>query len=92
MVYNPFMAIPFFLAPMTAATIGYFAIKLQMIAPPVAQVPWPTPIGIGAFIGSGGDWKALVVSFICGIAAFLIYFPFIKFYDNKLYKEEQANA
>lgn len=91
-VYNPFIAIPFFLAPMTAATIGYFAIKLQMIAPPVAQVPWPTPIGIGAFIGSGGDWKALVVSLICGIAAFLIYFPFIKFYDNKLYKEEQANA
>lgn len=91
-VYNPFVAIPFFLAPMTAATIGYFAIKLQMIAPPIAQVPWPTPIGIGAFIGSGGDWKALVVSFICGIAAFLVYFPFIKFYDNKLYKEEQAAA
>ena len=43
---------------MTAATIGYFAIKLQMIAPPIAQVPWPTPIGIGAFIGSGGDWES----------------------------------
>ena len=91
-VYNPYMMFPFFLAPMAAGTIGYFAIKLQMIAPPVAQVPWPTPIGLGAFIGSAGDFRALLVSLLCGVVAFLVYFPFIKFYDNKLYKEEQAAA
>ena len=91
-VYNPYMMVPFFLAPMAAGTIGYFAIKLQMIAPPVAQVPWPTPIGLGAFIGSAGDFRALLVSLLCGVVAFLVYYPFIKFYDNKLYKEEQAAA
>lgn len=92
LVYNPFLAIPFFIAPMVSATIGYFAFKLEWVKPIVAQVPWPTPVGFGGFIGTGGDVKAFVLAIICAIAAGLIYFPFIKFYDNKLYTEEQSRA
>ncbi|MDN3954755.1 PTS cellobiose transporter subunit IIC [Sporolactobacillus laevolacticus] len=91
-VYNPYMAIPFFLAPITSASIAYFAIKLKIVLPIIAQVPWPTPIGLGAFIGTAGDWKAIILAFVCAIAAFLIYFPFIKYYDTKLVKEEQKKA
>src|SRR5699024_9453699 len=29
-VYNPYLAIPFFLAPMVSASIGYWAIKLRV--------------------------------------------------------------
>ncbi|MHC5246986.1 PTS cellobiose transporter subunit IIC [Enterococcus sp. LJL120] len=90
MIYNPYLAIPFFLAPMASASIAYFAIQFEFIKPMIAQMPWPSPVGIGAFIGSGGDWKAAVVAFICAIVAFLIYFPFAKTYDAKLVKEEQA--
>ncbi|MGZ0087415.1 PTS cellobiose transporter subunit IIC [Caldibacillus thermoamylovorans] len=89
-VYNPYLAIPFFLAPMATATIGYWAIKLHFVKPIIAQVPWPSPIGIGAFIGTGGDLMAVVVALICGIVAFLIYLPFIKLYDNKLFKQEKG--
>uniref|UniRef100_A0A7U4DKI8 Permease IIC component n=1 Tax=Geobacillus sp. (strain Y4.1MC1) TaxID=581103 RepID=A0A7U4DKI8_GEOS0 len=89
-VYNPYLAIPFFLAPMATATIGYWAIKLHFVNPIIAQVPWPSPIGIGAFIGTGGDIRAVVVSLICGVVAFLIYLPFIKIYDNKLVKQEKG--
>lgn len=89
-VYNPYLAIPFFLAPMATATIGYFAIKLHIVAPLIAQVPWPTPIGIGAFIGTGGDIMAVVVSLICGVVAFLIYLPFIRIYDKKLVEQEKG--
>lgn len=88
-IYNPFLAIPFFLAPMASASIAYFAIKLEFIRPMIANMPWPSPVGIGAFIGTGGDWKAAAVAFLCAIVAFVIWFPFAKFYDAKLVKEEE---
>lgn len=90
-IYNPYLAIPFFLAPMVSASTAYWAIKLQMVSPMIAQVPWPSPIGIGAFIGTAGDYRALLLSLINGVIAFFIYLPFIKMYDNKLVKEEKEN-
>ncbi|MFY9284313.1 MAG: PTS cellobiose transporter subunit IIC [Miniphocaeibacter sp.] len=91
-VYNPFMAVPFFLAPITTASLGYWATKLKIVKPIIAQMPWPSPAGTGAFIGTGGDFKAVILAFICVIVAFIIYLPFIKYYDNKLYREEQGNS
>lgn len=91
-VYNPYLALPFFLAPMATASLAYFAIKLEVVKPMLAQMPWPSPVGIGAFIGSGGDWKAGVLGILCAVLAFVIWFPFIKFYDAKLVKEEKAKA
>ncbi|MFU1769310.1 PTS cellobiose transporter subunit IIC [Staphylococcus sp. GDH9D43P] len=90
-VYNPFLAIPFFLAPMVSASIGYWTIKLELVKPIIAQVPWPSPIGFGAFIGTAGSLMAVLVSLICGFVAFLIWFPFIKIYDNKLVEQEKGN-
>lgn len=90
LVYNPFMAVPFFLAPMASAGIAYVAIKLHLVAPMIVQAPWPTPIGIGAFIGSG-DPKAIILAIVCVLVASIIYFPFFKYYDKKLRKEELAN-
>lgn len=91
-VYNPYLAVPFFLAPMASASLAYFAIKLEIVKPMLAQMPWPSPVGIGAFVGSGGDWKAAVLAVLCAVLAFVIWFPFIKFYDNKLLSEEKVKA
>lgn len=89
-VYNPYTAIPFFLAPMASMSVAYFAIKLHMVNPPIAQVAWPTPGGLSGFIGSGGDWRAAVLGVVCALVAFLIWYPFIKFYDGKLARDEQT--
>lgn len=91
-VYNPYTAIPFFLAPMASMSVAYFAIKLHMVNPPIAQVAWPTPGGLSGFIGSGGDWRAAVLGIVCALVAFLIWYPFIKFYDGKLARDEQTAA
>lgn len=91
-VYNPYTAIPFFLAPMASMSVAYFAIKLHMVNPPIAQVAWPTPGGLSGFIGSGGDWRAAVLGVVCALVAFLIWYPFIKFYDGKLARDEQTAA
>lgn len=91
-IYNPYLAIPFFLAPMACASTAYWAIKLHIVSPILAQVPWPSPIGIGAFIGTAGDFRAALLALFNGVLALLIYLPFIKVYDKKLLKEEQENA
>ncbi|MEY8700437.1 PTS cellobiose transporter subunit IIC [Streptococcus ferus] len=88
-IYNPSLAIPFMLAPMTSATIYYLAMKLELVKAVFAQVPWPTPVGIGAFLGTG-DWKGIILALVCAIAAFLVYYPFIRLYDKKLVNEEQG--
>ncbi|MBA4601748.1 PTS cellobiose transporter subunit IIC [Thermoactinomyces mirandus] len=89
-VYNPFLAIPFFLAPMVSASIGYWAIKLQIVDAIVAMMPWPTPAGIGAFISTGGDYMAAVIALVCAFAAFLVWLPFIKIYDKRLVEQEKG--
>jgi len=90
-VYNPYLAIPFFLAPMATASVAYAAINFHIIRPIVIQAPWPSPAGIGAFI-STVDWKAAVLAIICVVIAFIIYLPFIKIYDTKLYNDEQGKT
>ena len=89
-VYNPYLALPFFLAPMACGTLGYFAISSGIMNPIIALVPWPSPMGLGAFIGTGGDYKAAIVAILSAILALFIYLPFVKLYDNKLFKEEQG--
>lgn len=91
-VYNPYMAIPFFLAPTASASLAYAAIKLSFASPLIANVPWPLPVGVAGFLGSGGDWRNAVLAVACALVAFAIHYPFIKYYDAKLYKEENENA
>ncbi|MWN90638.1 PTS cellobiose transporter subunit IIC [Gilliamella sp. Pra-s65] len=91
-VYNPYLALPFFLAPMVCGTLGYFAINTGFIHPIIALIPWPSPMGLGAFISTGGDYKAIFVAILSAILALVIYLPFVKLYDNKLYKEEQGKS
>lgn len=91
-VYNPYLAVPFFLAPMACGSLAYFAITMEIIQPIIALIPWPSPVGLGAFIGTGGDYKAAILAILCAILALFIYLPFVKLYDNKLCKDEQAKA
>lgn len=89
-VYNPALAVPFILAPMASATIAYLAISMHFIPSVIVQVPWPTPVGLGAFISCGGSFTAALVAILCAVVATLIYFPFFKKYDKQLCEEEAA--
>jgi len=92
MIYNPMMAIPFFMAPIISAVVATLAIQLQIIPPIVATFPWPTPMVLNAFIGSGGSIMAALVSLLSIVISFVVYLPFARAYDKKLVAEEQENA
>lgn len=89
MIYNPSMFIPFIIAPMVSASIGYWGTALGFVNPIIAQQPWPMPVGIGAFI-STADWRAAILALVCVIAAFVVYYPFITKFDKQLVLEEKA--
>ena len=91
-VYNPMLTIPFILAPVVSASIGYWAVQLGFAGKAIAQTSWPTPVGLGAYVGSAGSVGAFVTAVVCAVAAFVIWYPFIRMYDSKLYKEEMELA
>ena len=91
-VYNPILAIPFMLAPIVSASIAFLAVNSGLVGKAIVQTPWPSPAGIGAFVGSGGDIKAGILAIVCVLVAFAIWLPFVKVYDAKLVKEEQGAA
>ena len=78
MVMNPMFAVPFFLAPIACASLGYLVQYLGLCPLFVISVPWTTPVGVFGFLASsgnimGGIWQAVI---IIG-ASTLIYTPFV---------------
>lgn len=90
-IYNPNLIIPFILAPSIASVVAYFAISTGMVPAVIANVPWPTPIGIGGFLGTA-SLAGGILAVVCALVAFVIYFPFATMYDKKLVKEEAEMA
>lgn len=90
-VYNVGLFVPFICAPLASGAVAYVAIATHMVPKIIVQQPWPTPVGLSGMIATA-SWQGFVLSVVCAIVAFLIWFPFIKHYDSQLLKKEQADA
>ena len=77
---NPTLIIPFIITPLVNATLSRV----------VVTAPWTLPGPIGAFVATGGDWRASVLNIICIVISVIIYYPFVKIFDKKLSLEEQG--
>lgn len=86
-VLNPVMMVPFILAPIVSASIGYFLTIVEFCPVMVYQVPWTTPPLLIAWLSSGGSIQAVITQLISLVAAFVIYIPFV-FISNKQYVKE----
>lgn len=90
-VYNVRLFVPFLLAPMTCSMVAYAAIATHLVPKIIVQQPWPIPVGLGGMM-STASWQGAVLALVNAVVAFLIWYPFIKHYDNELLKKEQAGA
>ncbi len=88
-VLNPVLIIPFILTPMITATIAWIATSLGLVGKVVMTAPWTLPGPIGAYLATGGDWRAIVLNIVLIIVSVIVWYPFFKMYDNDLLKEEQ---
>ena len=77
-VLNPIYIIPFIITPIVNILIGYTATVVTKIIPPLAYgVPWTTPGPLIPFLGTGGNFLALLVGILCLGVSVLIYAPFV---------------
>lgn len=90
-VYNVRLFVPFLLAPMTCSMVAYAAIATHLVPKIIVQQPWPIPVGLGGMMATA-SWQGAVLALVNAVVAFLIWYPFIKHYDNELLKKEQAGA
>ena len=90
-VYNINLMIPFICAPLASGIVAYLGIASHLVPVIRVQQPWPTPVGLGGFIATT-SWQGGVLSIVCAIVAFLVWYPFIKHYDNVLLKQEKEGA
>ncbi|MGC6767172.1 PTS sugar transporter subunit IIC [Enterococcus sp. LJL128] len=76
-VLNAIMFIPFLLAPVVSVSIGYFATMADLVNPVSQQVTWVMPPVLLAFMATGFDWRAIIVSLVCMLSSFIIWVPFV---------------
>ncbi|WP_341466919.1 PTS sugar transporter subunit IIC [Clostridium septicum] len=91
-VLNPTLIIPFIITPLVTGTLAWFAMSMNLVSRVVVTAPWTLPGPVGAFLATGGDWRASVLNILCIVIAVVIYYPFVKMYDKKLKIEETAEA
>ncbi|MDR1568799.1 MAG: PTS transporter subunit EIIC [Streptococcaceae bacterium] len=92
-VLNPALAIPFVIAPIVSTLTTYFAFTTGLVpgmAYPLAAV-WTVP-GLFAGVIATASIKAAILVLINFTTSLVIYYPFYKAYENRLYSEEQGQA
>jgi PTS system cellobiose-specific IIC component len=80
-VLNPFLAIPFTLAPMVLATVTYFAMAHGFVARPAWYFPSSVPTFVSTYL-STFDVRAIALVALNIVIATLIYLPFVRAYER----------
>lgn len=91
-VFNPYLIVPFILSATVAAFFTYGVMALGWVSRFYVSLPWITPPPIQAFLGTGGDWKMVIVVFVNVLIGILIYAPFFKAYEKSELEKEALNA
>lgn len=89
-VLNPIMMVPFVMTPMITATIAWFATTAGLVNPVTITAPWTLPGPIGAYLATGGDWRAAALNVALIVVSIICYYPFVKVYDKQEIEKEKA--
>jgi PTS system cellobiose-specific IIC component len=80
-VFNPYFAIPFVLAPAVLVCTTYFAMAANLVGRPISYVPYSIPTLI-ACIAATLDWRAGVLAVVNVGLAGAVYYPFVRIYER----------
>ena len=89
-VLNPIYIIPWLIVPPICAAIALGFTMAGIIPPVFVQVPWVMPVGIYAFMGTGGNILAALVSILCLGVSFLLWTPFVMLANRMQAKENEG--
>lgn len=89
-IMNPVFFIPFLITPMFNVCCYKFFVQVLHMNALFNTLPWTVPAPIGIIISSGFAPLSFLLVLIMLAVDVLIWLPFFRFYDNDLYRQEQA--
>ncbi|HEL0677988.1 TPA: PTS transporter subunit EIIC [Streptococcus equi subsp. zooepidemicus] len=90
LVLNPIFFIPFILTPIVNVWIFKFFIDVLGMNSFTANLPWTTPAPLGLVLGTNLQVLSFVLAAVLIAVDVLIYYPFLKVYDEQILAEEVA--
>ena len=92
-VLNPFLMIPYIISPVVVMTIMYFGTAVGIFPYTTGVIiPWTTPYFISGYLMTGGKIGGVFMELVAFLAAFAVWFPFIRIWDKKNYNLELASG
>lgn len=90
LVLNPVFFVPFILAPIANVWIFKFFVDTLRMNSFSVNLPWTTPGPLGIVMGTNFAPLAFALAILLVVVDVLIYYPFLKVYDEQILAEEQA--
>ncbi|NQI35706.1 PTS transporter subunit EIIC [Streptococcus suis] len=90
LVLNPVFFVPFILAPIANVWIFKFFVDSLKMNSFSVNLPWTTPGPLGIVMGTNFAPLAFVLAILLVVVDVLIYYPFLKVYDEQILAEEQS--
>ncbi|MFM0621988.1 lactose-specific PTS transporter subunit EIIC [Streptococcus suis] len=90
LVLNPVFFVPFILAPIANVWIFKFFVDTLRMNSFSVNLPWTTPGPLGIVMGTNFAPLAFVLAVLLVVVDVLIYYPFLKVYDEQILAEEQS--
>jgi len=81
LVSNPYLSLPFVLAPLALALVTWFAIDLGFVARPALYVPSSFSLPVAVFVATK-DWHAEILAAFNVALAGVIYAPFVRLFER----------
>lgn len=95
-VLNPILFIPFLIIPGILSTIAYLATAAGIVPITYVQIPWITPVGIGAFMATGAKGIGSIIAALLALVNFaiatIIYIPFVKMAEKQALDREKVKG
>ncbi|HEM5146116.1 TPA: PTS lactose transporter subunit IIBC [Streptococcus suis] len=90
LVLNPVFFVPFILAPIANVWIFKFFVDTLKMNSFSVNLPWTTPGPLGIIMGTNFAPLAFALAALLVVVDVLIYYPFLKVYDEQILTEEQS--
>ncbi|MGX0037626.1 lactose PTS system EIICB component [Staphylococcus warneri] len=88
LVLNPVFFIPFVLTPIVNVWIFKFFVDVLGMNSFSVNLPWTTPAPLGIVMGTQFALLSFVLAVVLIVVDIIIYYPFLKVYDNEILEEE----
>lgn len=91
-VLNLYYFIPGMICNILNITVYYFLASANIVGRIYISLPFTCPAPLQAFLATGGNVPALILSLVLLVVDMAIFFPFLRAYDNSIIAEEKAAA